>query len=131
MYPVWRLTVHPSCMEGIEHKTASQKDLVHHNLSPETGLFSMWKPNSSFECSSLVTIMAALSSKITLTIKTINILEHTTEGREPYWDEKHAHGKSAQSVFTCTFPLIYAAIVVFKQVCTGKSTVQKLRLWVC
>lgn len=81
MYPVWRLTVHHSCMEGIEQKTASQKDLVHHNLSPETGLFSMWKPNSSFECSSLVTIMAALSSKLTLTIKTINILEHTTEGR--------------------------------------------------
>lgn len=82
MYPVWSLTVHPPCVEGIEQKTVSQKRLlVHHNLNPETGLLSMSKLNSRFECNSLVTITAALTSKKTLTIKTINILEHTTEGK--------------------------------------------------
>lgn len=78
------------------------RDLGHYTLSPETGLFSTWESNSRFEFSSLVTILAVFTSKITTTIKTIATVEHTSEGRQPYWDERHVGAKSMQSVFTCT-----------------------------
>lgn len=97
MYPVWRnlrdystvfrskeqLTVQPPFHKGDWTKNCFTRDLVHYTLSPEPGLFSTCEPNSRFEFSSLVTILAITTFKITTTIKTIAVTEHASEGTQP------------------------------------------------